>query len=596
MNLLVLRMFLKNILKIISSALLFLIFCHNSFAASRILSGEFISLAASLNILADVNKDKKIIRVNLRNCQQESNFSVDKSIRQMIVSEYISAYAVAGGSKLYVYNLQDGKLIKSFDDFLRSVYLISQSDMGQFIAASDGITVGLYQFKKEGLVRLYSKEFSMGIAAVYPDIESNLLYVVERNGRLSVWTFSGKLQKNVTLSNPVTSMIFDDKTGKFLASSNTGLYSISKDDFTMEKILNGKILSVFIENFSSRLEVMTDLGFTVYDYPSMRPVIALDGANGGIIKSDGANFAAFSGLNYIKIYDLKQNIHIGTIAVDSLGVVNFYPPDALYGTNISASFIAAAAGSAMEKQEYNRDKVCAPIAAMVAGIYSPENMDIGKVQIDEVDEIYDIPTPQVKEPAQVNGPQISFKDGNLYVPEVKEVGQVADVNINDNTVEPNEPNDISLPDVKKVKDIEDLMASKIPSWVANRKNLPKNNAVGNGNTEQEALLAAKSQLKNNVVRQVLGDLVREKEISSVDNIEGKKRILWQAAAKAVNSLNNKIFTQDIWVTPAGQYFIYLVMDNKTLSEKGKEYLNEEIKKYYSTNFENYMQTKPVSLE
>lgn len=596
MNLLVLRMFLKNILKIISSALLFLIFCHNSFAASRILSGEFISLVASLNILADVNKDKKIIRVNLRNCQQESSFSVDKSIRQMIVSEYISAYAVAGGSKLYVYNMQNGKLVKSFDDFLRSVYLISQSDMGQFIAASDGITVGLYQFKKEGLVRLYSKEFSMGIAAVYPDIESNLLYVIERNGRLSVWTFSGKLQKNVTLSNPVTSMIFDDKTGKFLASSNTGLYSISKDDFTMEKILNGKILSVFIENFSSRLEVMTDLGFTVYDYPSMRPVIALDGANGGIIKSDGANFAAFSGLNYIKIYDLKQNIHVGTIAVDSLGVVNFYPPNALYGTNISASFIAAAAGSAVEKQEYNRDKVCAPIAAMVAGIYSPENMDIRNVQIDEVDEIYDVSTPQVKEPAQVNGPQISFKDGSLYVPEVNEVGQVADVNVNDNTIEPNEPNDISSPDVKKVKDIEDLMASKIPSWVANRKNLPKNNAVGNGNTEQEALLAAKLQLKNNIVRQVLGDLVREKEISSVDNIEGKKRILWQAAAKAANSLDNKIFTQDIWVTPAGQYFIYLVMDNKTLSEKGKEYLNEEIKKYYSTNFENYMQEKPVSLE
>ena len=38
------------------------------------------------------------------------------------------------------------------------------------------------------------------------------------------------------------------------------------------------------------------------------------------------------------------------------------------------------------------------------------------------------------------------------------------------------------------------------------------------------------------------------------------------------------------------------MDNKTLSEKGKEYLNEEIKKYYSTDFENYMQEKPVSLE
>lgn len=596
MNLLVLRMFLKNILKIISSVLLFLIFCNSSFAASRILSGEFISLAASLNILADVNKDKKIIQVNLRNCQQESSFSVDKSIRHMIVSEYISAYAVAGGSKLYVYNMQDGKLVQSFDDFLRNVYLISQSDMGQFIAASDGITVGLYQFKKEGLVKLYSKEFSGSVAAVYPDIESNLLYVAERNGRLSVWTFSGKLQKNVTLSNPVTSMIFDEKTGKFLASSNNGLYSISKDDFTMEKILNGKILSVFIENFSSRLEVMTDLGFTVYDYPAMRPVIALDGANGGIIKSDGANFAAFSGLNFIKIYDLKQNIHVGTIAVDSLGVVNFYPPEALYGTNISASFIAAAAGSSLEKQEYNRDKVCAPIAAMVAGVYNPESMDIGKVQIDEVDEIYDVPAPKIAEPAQVSIPQFSFKEGSLYEPKVKEVGQVAGVGIDDNTIAPNKPDEISSPEAPKVKDIEDLMATKIPSWVANRKNLPKNNAVGNGNTEQEALLAAKSQLKNNIVRQALGNLVREKEISAVDNIEGKKRVLWQAAAKAVNSLDSKIFTVDTWVTPAGQHFIHLVMDNKTLAEKGKEYLQEELKKYYSSDFENYMQEKPVSLE
>lgn len=596
MNLLVLRMFLKNILKIISSVLLFLILCSPSFAASRILSGEFVSLEASLNILADVNKDKKLIRVNLRNCQQENSFSVDKSIRQMIVSEYISAYAVAGGSKLYVYNMQDGSLVQSFDDFLRNVYLISQSDMGQFIAASDGITVCLYQFKKEGLVKLYSKEFSGGIAAVYPDIESNMLYVVERNGRLSIWTFSGKLQKNVTLSHAVTSMIFDEKTGKFLAASNTGLYSISKDDFTMEKILNGKVISVFIENFSSRLEVMTDAGFTVYDYPAMRPVIALDGANGGIIKSDGANFAAFSGLNFIKIYDLKQNIHIGTLAVDSLGVVNFYPPDALYGTNISASFIAAAAGSSMEKQEYNRDKVCAPIAAMAAGVYAPENMDIGKVHIDEVDEIYNVPAPKVNEPAQVKGPQISFQGGSLTVPEVKAVGQVADVNINNNIYQAKEPSETSAPDTPKVKDIEDLMASKIPNWVANRKNLPKNNAVGNGSTEQDALLAAKSQLKNNIVRQALGDLVRENEIAAVDNIEGKKRILWQAAAKTVNSLDSKIYTLDSWVSPAGQHFIHLVMDNKTLAEKGKEFLHDEIKKYHSVDFENYMQEKPVSLD
>ena len=102
MNLLVLRMFLKNILKITSSAILFLILCSNSFSASRILSGEFLSLAASLNILADVNKNKQIIQVNLRNCQQLMSFSVDKSIRQMIISEYISSYAVAEIGRAHV--------------------------------------------------------------------------------------------------------------------------------------------------------------------------------------------------------------------------------------------------------------------------------------------------------------------------------------------------------------------------------------------------------------------------------------------------------------------------------------------------------------
>ncbi len=589
-------MFLKNILKIVSSILFFLIISNISFAASRILSGEFISLQSSINILADINNNKKIIRVNLRSCQQLESFAVDKSIRQMMISEYISSYAIAGGSQLYIYNMQNGKLVQSFDDYLRNVYIINQSDMGQFIAASDGITVGLYQFKKEGLVKLYSKEFSGGIAFIYPDIESNLLYVVERNGKLSVWTFSGKLQKNVTLEYPLSSMIFDKKTGKFLAVSHAGLFSISKDDFQMEKLLSGKILNVFIENYSSRLEVMTDIGFTVYDYPVMRPVMVLDGANGSIIKSDGANFAAFSGLNFIKIYDLKHNIHIGTIAIDSLGVVNFYPPDAYYGTNISASFIAAAAVGKEEKQEYDRDKVCAPIAAMVAGIYSPQNINIGKVEIETIDDIYNVPTPNIKEVAQVNIPNIDFKDENITVPKINDVGHVEDVTIDNKITQVKEPNSSLLPQSPQVKNIDDLISSKIPNWIANRKNLPKNNAVGNGNSEQEALLNAKSQLKNNIVRRALSDLVKEKAISSIDNIESKKRILWQSSAKAVNSLDSKIFTVDTWVSPAGNHFIYLVMDDKTLQEKSIYYLNEEIKKYYSTSFEDYMKEKPVRLE
>lgn len=587
-------MFLKNILKITASFLFIFLCFSESFAASRVIGGEFISLEAKLVLLADVNNNKKLIPIALRNCTAEKSVDVPESIRTFTISEYISSYAILGGKGLFVYNMQNGSMVKKYDDFIRSVYVISQSDMGEFIAASDGLTVALYQFKKEGLVKLYNKEFSGGVSALYPDTETNSLYVFERNGKISVWSFSGKLQKNTSVDISISSIIYDEKTGKFLALSPGGLYYLSKDSMAVEKLLNGKILSAFIENFSSRLQVMTDYGFKVFEYPVMREVLSLDGANGTIIKSDGANFAAFSGLNYIRIYDLKKNIHIGTIAVDSLGVVNFFSPDEPYGTNISASFIAAAANSTMEKKEYNKDRICAPIAAMVAGVYMPDNLDIGSVEIEKVEEINIAPVAEVAEPKAVNIPQISFAGGNIYVPEVKEVPNAKDVNIIEHTPNIKEPNNTTNPDEPKIKDIEDLISSKIPNWVANRKNLPKNNAVGNGTTESDALINGKTILKNNMVRQALQSIVKDEALNAVTDINIKKRILWQAAAKAVNSLDSKIYTIDTWVSPAGQSYIHLIMKVDELNNKAKYFLDEELKKYHSKSEKEYMAEKVES--
>lgn len=592
MNLSGLKMFLKNILKITVSFLFIFISFSNSYGASKIISGEFISLEAKLVLLADVNNNKKIIPIDLRKCNQYESISLPKDIRVMAVSEYISSYALLGGKGFFIYNLQNGKLVKSFDDFLRSVYLISQSDMGEYVAVSDGLTVALYQFKKEGLVKLFSKEFSGGIGAIYPDTETNSLYVFERNGKISIWSFSGKLQKNTSVDISISSIIYDEKTGKFLAVSPKGLYYISKDSTMAEKLLNGKVLSAFIESFSSRLQVITDYGFKVYDYPVMREVLSLDGANGTIIKSDGANFAAFSGLNHIRIYDLKRNIHIATIAVDNLGVVNFFPPSAGYGTNISASFIAAAANSTLEKPEYNKDRVCAPIAAMVAGVYTPDNLNIGEVEIESIPEVKIQEVKEVAEPKQVNIPQISFKGGNLYVPEVKPVENTKGVTIAEHKPNIKDPNDTENPKEPKVKDMEDLISSKIPNWVANRKNLPKNNSVGNGISEQDALSNAKLSLKNNMVRIALESIVKDESLALVNDINSKKRILWQAAAKAVNSLDSKILTVDNWVSPAGQNYIHLIMNDENLKQQTKTYLNEELKKFNSLGAEKYMAEKP----
>ena len=326
----------------------------------------------------------------------------------------------------------------------------------------------------------------------------------------------------------------------------------------------------------------------------MREVLSLNGANGSIIKSDGANFAAFSGLNYIRIYDLKQNMHIGTIAVDSLGVVNFFSPDTPYGTNISASFIAAAANSTVEKSEYNKDKVCAPIAAMVSGVYSPNNLDIGKVEIDSVPDVQVAPVAEVAQPKQVNIPQISFSGGNISVPEVEPVKNVGDVTIAEHKPNVTAPSTTLDPAEPKVKEIDDLLASKVPNWVANRKNLPQNNSVGSAGSEADALISAKTSLKNNMVRKALESIVKDDTLSPIKDVNIKKRILWQSAAKAVNSLDSKILTVDTWVSPAGQNFIHLVMDDSSLSSKSKEYLEQELKKYYTVKDKAYMAEKPES--
>lgn len=589
-------MYLKNILIISFSFLLFISFNNYCFAASRILSGEISAIDGSLVLLADVNKEQRLISVDLRTCNQEKSIPLPKETRKMIISEYISSYAILGGKSLMVFNIPSGKIINSFDDFIRPVTVINQSDMGEYVVASDGRTVALYQFKKEGLTKLYTKEFSGGVVSLYPDIESNVLYVVERNGKISLWSFSGKLQDNINVNLSIYDLKYDSKTGKFLASAQSGLYYISKDNYNVEKLLNGKVLSFFIEEYSSRLQVMTSTGFTVYDYPAMRAVINLDGANGLIISSSLQNVAAFSGLNFIRLYDLKSNIHTATIAVDSLGMINFYPPEMAYGTNISSSFIAAAANSQEEKQVYDKDRVCAPIAAMVSGVYSPNNINLPAVKIDNVSDPYSIPTPTISQPKEVNAPQISFKNGNIVVPEVKDNTKVAEVGFNEHKSNVVDPKNTSDPKEPKVKDIDELLSTNVPNWVANRKNLPENNAVSSANNEQDAIISAKKNLKNKLVKKALTSIVQDKSLSSITDINVKKRILWQSSAKAVNSLDSKILTVDTWKSPAGQIFIHLISDDATLLQEVKNSLAIELKKYYSNNPENYMAEKVYSLD
>lgn len=580
-------------------AALFIIFwaIAPAHAASRILKGEFVSLEGRVLLLAEIGAEKKIIPVDLRKCAGEKAIPVDKSARSLLISRYMPSFAVIGGKELYIYDTAAENLYASFNDFLRSVFIVNQSDMGEYIAASDGLTAVLYEFKKNKLEKLQSLEFIEGVSAVYPDRETRALFVAEKSGVISMWSFSGKLIRNIPLTFTVSDIFRDGKTGKLLLTSSAGLFYMNTDNFQTEKFLNGRIKEAVTEEYSNRLEVMSDSGFTVYDYYSMRPIVSIGGANGNIIRSDGASFAAFASLNAMKIYDLKLNSHIASIAVDNTGAVNFLPPESEYGANIAASFIAAAAGNkGKETQVISKERVCAPIATMVSGVYVPKELDISYAANPVINDIGEIPAPAAPEINQIRQPEAVFGGSLPKEPEIKGTAAIknpSNPNFISNTKNPDNAANPNTPDFKSP---ENMISAKVPNWLANRKNLPKYNAVASGATEAEALKTASLQLKNEAVREALNYMVKEKDINAIENTDVKKRLLWMASSSAVNSMTNKIKVMDKWVSPANQNYLHVYFDNGSIKETGNIYLQKELEKLRSMTESEYIKIAPNKLD
>lgn len=469
--------------------------------------------------------------------------------------------------------------------------------MGEFIAASDGLSVSLYNFTKNGINKIYSKEFLNGVISVYPDIEHKRLYVAEQNGIISTWGFDGKLLKNLTLGINVYDIIFDKKMGRLLFNSNSGLYSFDKEKNTVNKLLNQKQRKVIIEPYSSRLKILADKGFVVYDYPVMRPIMIQNGSFGNIIKNDGGDFAAFNQINFIKVYDLKRNSQIATIALENPGVIKFLPPSDNYGGNVSSSFIDAANPDRDDESfetMLSQENVCANLSAIITGVYNPNFNQIKDVNIKNPKAVDEVAEPTVSEPTEAKGPIFTFKTGNNQVKEPKNPSFQSNVSEPSVATNAHNPDMVKAPSNPNVDNISSLMPTNVPNWIANRKNLPINNTVATSNSESDALKLGKSQVKNNLLKDVLKSIVKDESLKSIQDINVKKRILYQAASEAIN--NSPIKTKDKWISPAKQYYIHLELDNKNLDSLGKLYLSKEIEKYNKMGNKEYMSIKPNTLD
>lgn len=585
---------MSRYLKLIN-ILIFVIFINfPAYSAYRLLDGSFISLENKLVTLIDSNGQKKIVSINMELCDKESSFNVDNSTLSFQVSDYVSAYIITGGKELSVYNLQNGKKEQSFNDFMRAVSIIRQSEMGEYIAVSDTLSVKLYKFGKKGLEEKFSRENFSGVTAVYPDIESKTVFVAEKNGSLSLWNFDGKIRRSLKYDFTINDILSDTKTGKLLAVTSSGLYNINKESYVSEKMLNGRIHSVYVSP-SGSLDVMSDKGFTVYDYPSMRQLMIVHGADGKILKNDSKMFKGFLSVNYLRLYEVKSGSNKAVIAFENNDMVNFYPPERMYGENISYSFIKNNNTDYIYNENIKKI-VCNSLQSMFTGVYFPEDVSYDKVAEPKINMPYDTKIKEVSEPAKVAEPKVEFSGVAPKEPKVDTVKNniklsipkdVKAADVQDNTKKPVNP---------KVKPIDELMASKVPNWIANRKNLPKNNSVGMGTDMDTARKQAESAIKNNAVRDTLLSIVKNKLLSGITDNEVKKRILWQSASGALNSMGSNFIVADTWVSPAGQNFIHLVLDNRTLLDTAEKKLELEIMKYNKLGREKYMQEKANSFE
>lgn len=574
--------------------LIFVLFINiPAYSAYRLLDGSFISLENKLVSLIDSNGQKKIVSVNMDECNRESSFNVDNGTTVFQISNYISAYIITGGRELSIYNLQNGKKEQSFNDFMRAVSIISQSDMGEYVAVSDTLSVKLYKFGKNGLEEKFSRENFSGVTAVYPDIETKTVFIAEKNGDLSLWNFDGKIRRNIKYDFTINNIIQDIKTGKLFAVTSSGLYTINKENYTSEKILNGRIYSIYV-SAGGTLDVMSDKGFTVYDYPSMRQIMFVNGAEGSILRNDSKIFKGYMAVNYLKLYEVKSGSNKAVIAFENNDEINFYPLERRYGEDISYSFIKNNKGFIYNEEV--KQIVCRSLESMFTGVYFPQDVTYDSVAEPKIDLPYETKIKEVPEPKKIAEPKVEFKGSNPKEPKIATVNNnfkltlpkdAGHVEVQDNTKSPVNP---------QVKPIDELMASKVPNWIANRKNLPKNNGVGMAPDMDTAKKQAESAIKNNAVRDTLLSIIKNKSLSGITDNDVKKRILWQSASGALNSMGSKFIVADTWVSPAGQNFIHIVLDNRTLYETAEKKLELEIIKYNKLGREKYMQEKANTFE
>lgn len=532
-----------------------------------------------------------VIKTSLTECRDAERFIVDGRVTAAAPSAYVPSYLIAGvEGSLVLYDMLSGRAAWKWERaFSGPVKKISQDLTGEFIAATDGASAALFRFGKKGPEHIFTKEFSGPVSAVLPSGDEKVLLVAERHGIVTAWSFSGVLLGRTDMSPPVNDIAADSKKNGFLIASGDGIYFMQGDRASVSRVSSIKADSMALDGLSGRLTVVSGPSAHIYDYPSMKRIFSLSDGFGKIAGSGGSGFAGLFVKNHIRLFDVKTGLQTATVSVTEKGSL-FLPPDrAIPG--VSASLMDMITGGGDVSFPDPR-KVCAPVAAMVSGVYAPEAVFYREPEAATPSGPGRAENPAFpKEPHRAEAPSAGGVNGpfaakNPAGPE-RVYPQAADFK-----------GGVKAPSAPFVEPVEapelaaEMAPSSVPSWFANRKRLPPYNAVAGASDEKAAVKGAKKQIKDAAARQMIKKLVEGKKASGIENAEIAKRFLWMTASSAANSLDGVINIADRWVSPAGQNFVLCVLDASLMDAALEDAYRKEYEAFSRMSGAEYMALKP----
>lgn len=572
-------------------------------AQGAVISAYYDDLRTSLYVFSSFSGRTALNEISMRDCGNEQTFYFDKNARNFLVSSFIPSFVIySSNEELKVFDIFSGKTETIKTGFSKGIKTISQSESGEFFAASDGLTLILFTFEKDKVKELFRKEMIADVIALLPDGENKTLYVAERNGALSSWSFDGKLINSSDIKTAPSELIFDNVLGRILVVTKNGIFALNKTNFTLVKILeNSSTGEVFLDNYARRLTVSVPSGAAIYEYPSLRLITMIPGGGGRIVKTGRAGFSAFAKGSYVDIFDIKLSKNIAKISVNEKGVF-FDPPNndkLITPFGLTSSFINNVAGNKSKDgilDPQSTQNVCATLAAAVSGVYYPNDGKTVNLSSPTAPKIAGttIPKPKAALPATtIQNPTVNFKSGVVLPTIDDKFPQPAQ------PLTPESPSSIPLTNEPKEPArpvLEMAEASGVPSWIAGRKNLPYYKTAGSGKTPALALANAGKNLQNNIIRALVDNFLKNPKTASIKNAEVKKRFLWQSASAAALELAKNIKAENEWVSPAGMNYILAGIDEKTIKKISDELYEKEMATLSSLTEEEYLKIKPNKID